>query len=140
MYYRYHMSGMYGFITMIQYTVWTCVLKKWGYMLYLCYDLLCKLYATDTQVLICGSMSICLTSEFVLLFSIRDLKTAVGAWKGDGEGILPGKKGTEFTKSVFNSDFNEYLRTNKLTKQSVVLEISFYFFSTLRLYLFFGST
>ncbi|TMS09503.1 hypothetical protein E3U43_002162, partial [Larimichthys crocea] len=26
---------------------------------------------------------------------IRDLKTAVGTWKGDGEGILSGKKGPE---------------------------------------------
>lgn len=35
-----------------------------------------------------------LTMRFVFLFSIRDLKTAVGAWKGDGEGVLPSKKGT----------------------------------------------
>lgn len=47
------------------------------------------------------SASICLTRPFVLLFSIRDLKTAVGTWKGDGEGILSGKKGTKFINQCF---------------------------------------
>lgn len=43
-------------------------------------------------------MTVSLTSLFCLLFSNGDLKTAVGAWKGDGEGVLPGKKGIEYSK------------------------------------------
>lgn len=59
--------------------------------------------AVCTWLLVCFFTSVVLhirafinafNESVCFVFSIRDLKTAVGSWKGDGEGILPGEKGT----------------------------------------------
>lgn len=103
------------------------VLSKNGSLCFIFAKICFISFMLNTQAYVCDLLSVqwvfVLTSQIVLWFSIRDLKTTVGTWKGDGEGILPGKKGTEFTKCskvLFNLCFNEYLRTN-------IFKIMFYF-------------